>query len=259
MEIEYFYKGLPYENEIFGFTLEASAAKSKGTMYEAWFDLLKASPWYGKMASGNFPSEKAKKTWDGFKDLSNITFEEWWKKRGYKIFAEKVPYQKVEPITLGYKIKTAKDENAIPVLHLEVPLNLHPDALKKQFTEILQRQEALYRSDRFNRWDHSRADFHLVRDGKLDYSDIKFRLDLYAEFQIEKVKPGFQKNLFAQKKGLVRHIGLNDHLTNQYTKELNDSLDHLIEQILSLMAHATEGRFPDATTHTWVKELKRKN
>ena len=137
MEIEYFYKGLPYENEIFGFTLEASAAKSKGTMYEAWFDLLKASPWYGKMASGNFPSEKAKKTWDGFKDLSNITFEEWWKKRGYKIFAEKVPYQKVEPITLGYKIKTAKDENAIPVLHLEVPLNLHPDALKKQFTEIL--------------------------------------------------------------------------------------------------------------------------
>jgi hypothetical protein len=79
---------------------------------------------------------------------------------------------------------------------------------------------------------------------------------LYAEYQREKVKPGFQKNLFAQQKGLVRHIAPNTQLTNQYTKELNDSLDYLIEQTLSLMANATEGRFPETYTHRWVKELK---
>mgnify|MGYP000110734617 CR=1 FL=1 len=259
MDIERFYKGLPYENEIFGFTLEASTAASKGTMYEAWFDLLKASPWYARMASGDYLNQSAKNTWDGFGDLSNLTFSDWWKLRGHEIFAEAVPYRKVEEIDLNYKIKTTKGENAIPVLHLEVPLNLHPDALKQQFGEILRRQEALYRSDRFNRWDHSRADFHLQRDGKLDYSDIKFRLDLYAEYQAEKIKPGFQKNTFAQKKGLVKHIRPNDVLTNQYTKELNDSLDHLIEQTLSLMAHATEGHFPETYTHPWVKEFKREN
>lgn len=256
MDIDYFYKGLPYENEIFGFTLEESTVKSKGTMYEAWFDLLNASPWYGKMASGSYPSELAKKTWEGFGDLSGLTFSDWWRQCGYRIFAEKVPYKKVEQIRLDYKIKSAKDKNAIPVMHLEVPLNLHPDALKEQFAEILRRQKELYLSDRFNRWDHSRADFHLVREGKLDYSDIKYRLDLYAEYQREKVKPGFQKNLFAQQKGLVRHIAPNTQLTNQYTKELNDSLDYLIEQTLSLMANATEGRFPETYTHRWVKELK---
>lgn len=257
MDIEYFYKGLPYENEIFGFTLEASTVSSKGTMYEAWFDLLKASPWYAKMASGIYPSENAKKTWEGFGDLSKLSFSDWWKIRGYEIFAEKVPYRKVEQIGLNYKIKTSKGKDAIPVMHLEVPLNLHPDALKQQFDEILRKQKVLYQSDRFNRWDHSRADFHLKRDGKLDYSDIKFRLDLYAEYQSEKLKPGFQKNIFAQKKGLVRHIGPNDVLTNQYTKELNDSLDHLIEQTLSLMAHATEGDFPESVLHPWVKDLKK--
>jgi len=256
MDIEYFYKGLPYENEVFGYTLESSAAKSKGSMYEAWFDLLQASPWYGKMASGNYPSELAKKTWDGFGDLSKLTFSDWWRKCGYEIFAEKVPYREVEKIDLNYKIKSTKDKDAIPVLHIEVPLNLHPDALKAQFAEILKRQKELYQTDRFNRWDHSRADFHLARDGKLDYSDIKFRLDLYAELQKERVKPGFQKNLFAQRKGLVRHISQNVSLTNQQTKELNDSLDHLIEQTLSLMANATEGRFPETYTHPWVKELK---
>jgi hypothetical protein len=258
MDIEYFYKGLPYENEVFGFTLEASTSKSKGTMYEAWFDLLKASPWYSQMATGSYPSKQAENTWKGFGDLSEITFSDWWKDRGYKIFAEKVPYRKIERIVLNYKIKPSKDINAIPVLHLEVPLNLQPSELKRQFGEILARQEELYLSDRFNRWDHSRADFHLVRDGKLDYSDIKFRLDLYAEFQAEKKKPGFKKNVFAQERKLVSHITIDDHLTNQYTKELNDSLDHLIEQTLSLMAHATEGHFPETMPHSWVKELKGK-
>jgi hypothetical protein len=259
MDIEYFYKGLPVENEVYGFTLEQSSSKSKCTMYEAWFDVLKASPWYSRMSSGEFPSEQARSTWEGFGDISKITFEDWWKERGYQIFAERVPFRKIQEIELNYKIKTSKGDEKPPVLILEVPLNLHPDLLKKQLDEILARQRYLSGTKRFKRWDHSTADFHLLGDGIHDYNSIKNALALLADFESEKNKPGFQKNLFAQKKGLLRYISPTASLSNQETKALNEKLLYELDQTRNLIANATEGRFPDISPHSWVKELKKES
>ena len=91
--MDFYYKGLGPEERIFAQTPEAAAAKAKGTLYEAWFDVLQTSPWYNKICeSQEFPSGKSEETWKQFGDLRGKSFSKWWLEAGYKIFAEVVPY-----------------------------------------------------------------------------------------------------------------------------------------------------------------------
>ena len=95
--MDFYYKGLGPEERIFAQTPEAAAAKAKGTLYEAWFDVLQTSPWYNKICeTQDFPSDKAREAWEHFGDLRGKTFSKWWLERGYKIFAEVVPYQPMQ-------------------------------------------------------------------------------------------------------------------------------------------------------------------
>lgn len=79
MTISFHYKGLDAEDRIFAKSPAESAALAKGTLYEAWFDVLQISPWYRGIAeTGEFPSQQAKETWGYFGDLTDRNFSDWW-------------------------------------------------------------------------------------------------------------------------------------------------------------------------------------
>ena len=72
MTMDFYYKGLGPEERIFAQTPQAAAAKAKGTLYEAWFDVLQTSPWYSKMCeTQEFPKGacSSEATWSGLGDV----------------------------------------------------------------------------------------------------------------------------------------------------------------------------------------------
>lgn len=255
MAITLNYKGLSPEDRIYGQTPESSAVKAKGTIYEAWFDVLRASPWYREIAeTGEFPSDSAKATWSNFGDLRNITFTKWWHETGHRIFAEQVPYRPVQVSEVSVSIKPNKNENAPQILIIEVPLNLSPAALNAQFKEILSMQEEYH--FQFNRWDHSTAPVHQYRETKLNYHIIKKWIYVYEEYEKRKDQEGFKLYNFS------RELDLNPLLFSDLIKnrvipasmriDASNVASEILKNAKSLMAHATEGYFPCTDPHPWA-------
>ena len=171
MALKFHYKGLTAEDRVFALTPEVSVTKAKGTLYEAWFDVLKSSPWYRELCeTGVFPSPSAEEVWIHFGDLRKMTFQEWWLSTGYRIFAEEIDYRPVEVLSVTTKIKNDDSAKKPPTLIIEVPLNLAPAVLREQFDQIL-RRHAEYLVD-FDRWEHSTASVHQHRESKLNYKTI---------------------------------------------------------------------------------------
>lgn len=256
MAIEFYYKGLSAEDMVFGQTPKSSAAKARGTLYEAWFDALQTSPWYRNIAeTGEFPSVAARDTWNQFGELRNETFSKWWLKTGYRIFAERVPYRPIQELEgVDINIKSDKDDSQPPILRIEVPLNLHPRVLREQFAKILAAQEEYHSS--FDRWDHSTAKVHQYRDAKLSYVAIKKWLDIYRLYEKEREFEGFKMYNFVREHKLhpSMFIGLNEEAILDEGLRVNASnvLSDLIKQAKNLMAHASEGRFPCTDPHPWA-------
>lgn len=258
MAFDFYYKGLSAEDRIYPQTFETAASKAKGTLYEAWFDVLQISPWYKHIAeTGEFLSYEANKTWEQFGDLRNKTFADWWRETGYRIFAERVPYQPTQITGIDVKIKPNKNENKPPVLNIEVPLNLPPAELEKQFREILRRQEEYQNERQFNRWDHSTAPVHQYRETKLNYSTIKKWLHVYQEYEKRKDQEGFKLYNFAWEQelhptlfvGLVKNLDMPADIRIDAANVASD----ILKNAKYLMANATEGRFPCTDPHDWAK------
>jgi hypothetical protein len=258
------YKGLSPEDRIFGQSPESSAVKAKGTMYEAWFDVLQTSPWYRKVAeTGEFPSDQTKRTWDYFGDLRNITFRKWWLKTGYMIFAERVPYRPIqvsedydfsEGPKVSIKVKSNENQNAPSILKIEVPLNLSPAALKRQFDEILRKQAEYV--DSYNRWDHSTAPVHQYRETKLNYATIKKWMYVYQEYEKRKDQEGFKLYNFAKELDLhpTLFVGLvkNADVPQSMRVDAANAASEILKSAKNLMANATEGFFPCTDSHNWA-------
>ena len=265
MTVTFFLKGLSPEDRLFPQTVESSAKLAKGTLYEAWFDTLQTSPWYRKISeTEEFPSEDAKTTWEKFGDLRDLEFADWWKKTGYQIFSEEVPYQPVRVIEesepdLNLKIQHALNKPSI--LRIEVPLNLSPKALKIQFDEILARYSDYYQ-EKDDRWDHSTAEVHQYRESKLTYQTIKKWLDVYRAYKKESVKPGFKLYNFAYQmelhptlfRGLKKNIDVPEDLRIPAANLASD----ILKSANALMAHATEMKFPSTDPHPWAILERRK-
>ncbi|WP_068319959.1 hypothetical protein [Polynucleobacter yangtzensis] len=243
-----FYKGFPVENDVWGFDVEVAASKAEGSMYEAWFNVLKASHWYAEIQSTRrFRNVAMAHTYRRFGDLSQLNFKEWWKIRGHRIFKEKVPYRTIKPVSLDYKIKRSNKELKPSTLVLEIPLNLSLDKLKEQFDKILRAQEEYQNLKKYNRWDESTAPTRLFKDNlKFGFDRINRDLKIYLEYQSESQKQGFVAYKLAQKYGLLGHLKPDEKVTPDEMKNLLDRLDYVLDTTKKLIANATVGRFPDA-------------
>ena len=255
MTMDFYYKGLGPEERIFAQTPEAAAAKAKGTLYEAWFDVLQTSPWYNKICeTRDFPSNKAREAWEHFGDLRGTTFSKWWLETGYKIFAEVVPYQPMQIADLKIEVKKSKDLKKPPVLKIEVPLNLSPAALKDQFNEILKAHK-LY-TDEFDRWDFSTADVHQERETKLTYATIKKWTQVYKAYEIQKDKKDFKLYNFSRDLELHPKLFINIRKRVDVPEDLRTEAANVASDILKkamfLMANATEMSFPNTAPHEWA-------
>lgn len=254
-------KGLSDEDRLFPQTIESSAALAKGTLYEAWFETLKISPWYKEIAeTGVFRSLESELTWEKFGDLRNLAFTEWWKATGYKIFSEKTPYQPVQVLDISLKVQESKNDNKPPVLKIEVPLNLHPKALKAQFDEILSRHSDYYLENK-DRWSFSTAQVHQYRESKLTFHTIHRWMHVYNEYEKQKDLSNFKLYNFAKEldlhpslfKGLLKRVDVPVDLRVEAANVASD----ILKSARNLMAHATELRFPCTDPHEWVSIKRR--
>jgi hypothetical protein len=251
MDLLDFYKGFPVENDVYGFTLEAAASKAKHSIYESWFDVLKASPWYAEAERTKIFKNKAiADTYKLFGSLSGLTFEKWWKITGYKIFKERVPFTEIKLVELDYKLKQAKDPNEPPTLLLEVPLHLDIKILRKQFDQVLRLQEEYQEKKKFSIYDNTTAYAKVFQLGqKFGYEVIKKDLELYFDYQAESVKEGFIAYQFAQKHGLLDSKEITNRVTDAERTKLHGALMYNLENTKKLIANATVGRFPDTSDY----------
>ncbi len=260
MTKEFFYKGLSIEDRIFGYEPEKAAAKASGTLYEAWFDTLKASPWYQEIErTGRFRNAESEKTWHDFGPLQNINFENWWNQRGFAIFAEKIPYTEIQNMSI--KVEHADDTNLPPMLKLEIPLNLDPKQLKMQFDQILRDHENY--SERFDRWRFSTAQVHQVAETKITYASINRWLKIYTDWtHLKELRPKLAMWEFALDRKLCpelsREYGGGVNVPPPERRILTNSVSDPLKLARRLMAHATEGVFPSTDNHRWVTDEDKK-
>jgi hypothetical protein len=267
MPADFYYKGLPVENEFFPFTPEQSAEEAKGSMYEAWFDALKTSPWYNDICETRvFPSDAAKECYENFGDLRPFSFKKWWLDTGYKIFAERVRYEGMQDrgivngATKTFKYK--KGENDPNKLLIEVPLNLDPRKLREQFEEILRQHSAYY--EHKNRFEESTAPVPLDRDSKLSYNVIKSWLHVYKEVEKERAlhkdatladicqKIGLRKHLFAD-------FGDGTVVDQPVRQQAANAVSEYYQKARRLMAHATEMTFPCVDDRSALLDIRPRN
>lgn len=263
MTVKFFLKGLSAEDRIFPQSIESSSKLAKGTLYEAWFETLQTSPWYRESCeTGIFKSRAAEEAWQKFGDLRKIDFSTWWKTRGYEIFAEEVPYQPIEISEPQIKTQTKTNTKKPPTLKIEVPLNLHPKALREQF-EIILRQHSDYYTENKDRWDHSTAEVHQYRESKLTYQTISRWLHVYREYEKQKDLKDFKLYNFAKKmelhptlfRGLIKKRDVPESIRAEAANVASD----ILKQARNIMAHATELRFPCTDPHDWTTTQKRIN
>jgi len=222
-------------------------------MYFYWFKALQLSPWYSNMERGEpSPSDQAAVTFALFGAVSNTTFDKWWMKTGFEIFAEKIPYNPVSKIDAEYVVKTSKSGNAPDILKVAFPMNLDNTALIEAFKNLLEK----YRGSplrEFDRFAHSTAAAHEYRESRVAVSSLKNSLGWYEKWTVAKVQdPELTMADFAIDNKV------NPELSRKFsTKGARDTYRELFANALSshikfsknLMAHATEGTFPCATEH----------
>jgi hypothetical protein len=261
MTVKFFLKGLSAEDRIFPQSIESSAKLAKGTLYEAWFETLQTSPWYRESSeTGVFKSKAAEETFEKFGDLREIDFSTWWQSIGYAIFSEEIPYHPLQISELSVKTQTKINSKKLPTLKIEVPLNLHPKALREQFEEIL-RQHSDYYTENADRWDHSTAQVHQYRESKLSYQTISRWLQVYREYEKQKDMSSFKLYNFAKKmelhptlfRGLIKNRDVPESIRVEAANVASD----ILKQVKNLMAHATELRFPCTDSHEWTTTQKR--
>lgn len=282
MSVDFYYKGLSIEDHIYPHTPSESFRLAKKTLYEAWFDTLRLSPWYMHICeTKSFPSNASKDTWKHFGDLQNLTFEHWWLKTGYKIFSEKRPYSPINEVTLDYAIHRGNDDEKAPSLILEIPLNLSPAELRRQFDKLVDMHTSyvieikkgdvtsndgdnMFAATRsFNRWDHSTAAIHQQRDTKMTYQQIKHWLTTFKAWESAKFNnptitlTQFAIDLKLSPEGKRLYDSSND-LTGRGAQKLANAASEQLKMARTLMAHATEGVFPCTEPHSWTTGPSRK-
>lgn len=251
-----FYKGFPEDVRFRSHTVPEALAIAKGTLYEAWFTALQLSPHMAAaIDTGEWPSDSAKETYKLFGDLRHTTFDRWWVERGHGLFAEQQAFRKVS--VLGAKPNAA---DAASALSLEVPLNVSPATLKRQFDELLKQHHPHYRD--FDRWKASSAHVRL-ESRRLTSVSVNLYLEVYRCWLSKGGFAGREVHLFEIGEDLrldpKNTVSRSDPPRFASAKHLKMSLlvSEYLEKAKNLVAHATEGRFPCTDNHDWVPRKTR--
>ena len=286
-----FYKLLPTNDTYEPLSIQQSLERAKGTLYEAWFDTMKASPWYKAMWDGHPVFDDANPREDGinraqkakelFGDIRKVKFDAWWLTTGHRIFAEGVPYMPVQTLSVKFKNKrvTKRREDGVrPVqsMLIEVPLNLKPSAIRKQLLEIVKEFEAL--GSNFNRWEYSTADAPFSRDAKFTFLTISNWLQVFEQWEQNKSRknPQYQLHDLCQDMGLAPELGFDDvedftatHMSETKRNEkMATTAEKALQNARSLMANALFLDFPNTNPHPLAtnfsstelkREIKRAN
>jgi hypothetical protein len=145
-QVALFFKGFPEDVRFKSHTIPESLDRAKGTLYETWFNALQLSPYYQAICeTGEYPSEAAEKTYKLSGDLRLKIFDHWWIETGYGIFAEQRPFNRV-----SINNETNSFGENVPVLRLEIPLNVSPKTLRNQFDNLLALHHPYFKD--FDRW-----------------------------------------------------------------------------------------------------------
>jgi len=255
-QAQLFFKGFPEDVRFKSHTIPESVERAKGTLYETWFNALKLSPYYQRICQTNeFPSVQAERTFLLFGDLRNITFEKWWVATGYGIFAEKKPFNKVS-------VSNEKDEagEEVPILRLEIPLNVSPKTLRNQFDSLLELHHPHYTD--FDRWKASTAEVRF-ENKKLTSASLNLYLDVYRAF-LEIKDDGelglyeLGVNLKINPKLVIVHRDQPKEVADKKIRMAN-AVSEYIEKAKNLVAYATEGIFPCVENHHWIERKTRKS
>lgn len=250
----FFFKGFPEDLRFKSHSVPESMERAKGTLYETWFKALQLSSFYQESCESHlFRSDKAKECFELFGDLRNLTFEEWWLKRGFGIFSEKRPFNKIA-------VDNQEDEFGInvPILSIEIPLNVSPRTLRNQFDNLLEQYHPHYKD--FDRWKASTAPARLQAK-KFTSASLDLCLLVLEKFQ-EKEKQG-QVLLYEIGEDLRLNPRLNvvksDRLAEIAEKHIKmaSTVSEYLEKAKNLVAHATEGCFPLTDNHPWIERKTR--
>jgi hypothetical protein len=251
-QAQLFFKGLPEDVRFKSHSIPESMERAKGTLYETWFNALQLSPYYQRICETNeFPSEQAEKTFHLFGDLSNTTFEKWWVATGYGIFAEKKPFNRVS--VNNEKDATGED---VPILRLEIPLNVSPKTLRNQFDDLLELHHPYYKD--FDRWKASTADVRF-ENKKLTSASLDLYLEIYKEYLANGNDLGLYE-LGVQKRVNPKLVVLpSDRPKEAADKRVKmaNAVSEYIEKAKNLVAYATEGIFPCVENHHWIERKTR--
>lgn len=256
----FFYKGFPEDVRFRNHSVPESLEIAKGTLYEAWYRALRASPYMAAaLDSGIWPSQAAQATYNIFGDLRGTNFPEWWVGGGYRLFAEQRAFRRVSVL----RERQAVDENTTEgaaTIHLEVPLDVSPVTLKRQFDQLLREHHPHYRD--FDRWQVSTAQMRL-ENRKLTSVSINLYLDVYEHWTAGAALEGQQVRLYEigealrlDPKSIVLKSDPPSFATDKHLK-MSLLVSDYLEKAKNLVAHATEGRFPCVDAHEWVKRKSR--
>lgn len=255
-QAQLFFKGFPEDVRFKSHTIPESVERAKGTLYETWFNALQLSPYYQRISETNeFPSDLAEKTFRLFGDLRNTSFEKWWVATGYGIFAEKKPFNKVS-------VSNEQDEagETVPILRLEIPLNVSPKTLRNQFDDLLELHHPHYKD--FDRWKASTAEVRF-ENKKLTSASLNLYLDVYRAYL--EIKDDDELGLYdlgvklkINPKLVIVHRDQPKEVADKRIRMAN-AVSEYIEKAKNLVAYATEGIFPCVENHHWIERKSRKS
>ena len=252
---KFFFKGFPEDVRFRAHTVPQSLEIARCSLYEAWFDALRLSPYYAcAIDTNDWPSSEAKQTFETFGDLRQTAFDQWWVDTGHALFAEQHAFRRV-------RLKDSADgaDRLGPTLSLDIPLTVSPATLKRQFDELLRQHHPHYKD--FDRWRASSAPARL-ENRKLTSVSINLYLQVYRKW-VEKGGLEHEVHLFEIGEELnldPKHKVLRtDYPKEASAKHLKMSLlvSEYLEKAKNLVAHATEGRFPCTENHPWIERRTR--
>lgn len=247
-------KAFPKPFRIDGVTVSRSLELAKKSLYEAWFNALVLSPFYQDAIKTNtFLSPGVKRTYDLFGNLNGITFEKWWSNGGYRIFKEIKPFNRV---SVGKKYNQCGEN--IPVLLLEIPLDVSPQLLREQIEKLLKEHHPNYK--KYDRWKTSTAKAKL-KATRLTFQSIDICLRVYKKY-LEMQKKG-DVPLYKIGEDLKLNPKLNvlptdlKAIASMKKIKMSNAVSEYLEKAKNLIAHATECNFPVTTDHPWYQKKKR--
>jgi len=247
-------KAFPKPFRIKGVTVSKSLELAKKSLYEAWFNALVLSPFYQEAIKTNiFVNADVKRTYDLFGNLSGLSFEKWWIGGGYRIFKEAKPFNRV---SIGRQFN--KCGESVPVLSVDIPLDVSPQLLREQLEDLLKSHHPNYK--KYDRWQATTAKAKL-KATRLTFQSIDLCLQVYKKFLDMQKKD----NVLLYKIG--EDLGLNPKLNVLPTDlraiasikkiKMSNTVSEYLEKAKNIVAHATECNFPVTKNHPWYQKKKR--